>query len=223
MSMDELERIIKPVSASRTYKKGAILLYQGEIPRRVFLIRHGLVRAYTITNSGEERTVTLHGGGDIFPLTWVFGGTPNTMFYYEAMTESEIITAGKSDVLGAIKSSPIVMESILNLAMNEYTAMKLRITALVQSSAAEKIAFMLYYLMFRHGQKTDGDNYAIDIKMTQSLIASLVGLTRESTAVNLKLLKKKGIVSYGNFNYTVNKARLERFVGEDSFKDIVLR
>ncbi len=58
--------------------------------------------------------------------------------------------------------------------------------------------------------------------MTQSMIASLVGLTRESTAVNLKLLKKKGIVTYSNFTYTVNKHNLERFVGEDSFKNVTL-
>ncbi len=51
------------------------------------------------------------------------------------------------------------------------------------------------------------------------MIASLVGLTRESTAVNLKLLKKKGIVTYSNFTYTVNKENIERFVGEDSFKN----
>jgi CRP-like cAMP-binding protein len=103
--------------------------------------------------------------------------------------------------------------------MNEYTSLQLRITALEQSSAAEKIALTLYYLIFRHGEEIKPGLYAIQIKMTQSMIASLVGLTRESTAVNLKFLKKKGIVSYGNFNYTVNKSSLERFVGEDSFKN----
>ena len=217
--MNELLPVIRPYASVRFVKKGMILLYQSEIPRHALIVKKGLVRAYTITNSGEERTVALHGNDDIFPLSWIFGETPNTLFYYEAMIDSEILTVPKQELVQAVMGSSDVMAGILKFTMNEYTSLLLRITALEQSSAAEKIALTLYYLIFRHGKETKPGLYAIDIKMTQSLIASLVGLTRESTAVNLKLLKKKGIVSYSNFNYTVNKQNLERFVGEDSFKN----
>ncbi|MNU08687.1 hypothetical protein D3C72_2548440 [compost metagenome] len=54
------------------------------------------------------------------------------------------------------------------------------------------------------------------------MIASLVGLTRESTAVNLAKLKERDVVTYSNFIYVVNKQNLERFIGEDSFKDVSL-
>ena len=217
--MNELLPVIRPYASVRFVKKGMILLYQSEIPRHALIVKKGLVRAYTITNSGEERTVALHGNDDIFPLSWIFGETPNTLFYYEAMIDSEILIVPKQELVQAVMGSSDVMAGILKFTMNEYTSLLLRITALEQSSAAEKIALTLYYLIFRHGKETKPGLYAIDIKMTQSLIASLVGLTRESTAVNLKLLKKKGIVSYSNFNYTVNKQNLERFVGEDSFKN----
>lgn len=217
--MNELQSIIRQHASTRSVKKGTILLYQSEVPRHALIIKTGLARAYAITNSGEERIITLHGAGDIIPLSWVFGETPNTLFYYDAITDCEIMTVPKSELVQAITKNPKVMSNVLALTMNEYTSLQLRITALEQSSAAEKIALTLYYLIFRHGEETKPDIYTINIKMTQSMIASLVGLTRESTAVNLKLLKKKGIVTYGNFNYTVNKASLERFVGEDSFKD----
>jgi CRP-like cAMP-binding protein len=217
--MNELLPIIQPYTSTRFVKKGTILLYQSEVPRHALIVKKGLVRAYTITNSGEERTVALHGEDDIFPLSWIFGETPSTLFYYEAMTDSEILAAPKAELVHAVMTNPEVMSSILLFTMNEYTSLLLRITALEQSSAAEKIALTLYYLIFRHGEEIKPGEYAINIKMTQSMIASLVGLTRESTAVNLKLLKKKGIVNYSNFSYTVNKPNLERFVGEDSFKN----
>lgn len=217
--MSELQKIIQQYGSTRFVKKGSILLYQSEVPRRAFIIKKGLVRAYAITNSGEERTISLHDDGDIIPLSWVFGQTSTTLFYYDALTDVEVSAVPKTELVQAATKNPAVMSEIMALTMNEYTSLLLRITALEQSSAAEKIALTLYYLLFRHGNQVKPDIYEIHIKMTQSMLASLVGLTRESTAVNLKLLKKREIVSYTNFSYTVNKANLERFVGEDSFKN----
>jgi CRP-like cAMP-binding protein len=217
--MSELEAIIKRHGSTRVVKKGSILIYQSEVPRRALVVKKGLVRAYAITNSGEERTVSLHDNGDIIPLSWVFGETSSSLFYYDTLADSEIVAVPKNELVAAAEKDPRVLKDIMSLTMNEYTSLLLRITALEQSSAAEKIALTLYYLLYRHGEEVGPDTYDIHIKMTQSMIASLVGLTRESTAVNLKLLKKKDIVTYSNFTYTVNKTNLERFVGEDSFKN----
>lgn len=219
--LSELKAIVDQYGSSRFIKKGTILLYQSEVPRRAFIVKKGLVRAYAITNSGEERTISLHDDGDIIPLSWVFGETSASLFYFDALVDSEIIAVPKNELVETILNNPKAMSAVLSLTMNEYTSLLLRITALEQSSAAEKIALTLYYLFFRHGKEIKPNVYTIHIKMTQSMLASLVGLTRESTAVNLKLLKKKGIVEYSNFTYTVHKANLERFVGEDSFKNVL--
>jgi CRP/FNR family transcriptional regulator len=221
--MENLLHSIQPHTLTRFVKKGSILLYQGEIPRTAFIIRRGLVRVYTITTSGEERTIALHGKGDIFPLPWIFGEVTNTLFYYEAMADSEVVTAPKNYILEAVANNPELTATILKFSINEYTALLLRITALEQSRAAEKIGLTLYYLIFRHSIEKAPGMYTIDIKMTQSMIASLVGLTRESTAVNLKLLKKKDIIQYSKFTYVIDKVKLERFVGEDTFKDLTLK
>ncbi len=217
--MSELHAIIKQYGLPRFVKKGTILLYQSEVPRRAFFVKQGLLRVYAITSAGEERTVALHDSGDLLPLSWLFGETSTSLFYYDTLVDSEVVAVPKNELVSAIAKNPKAMSEVMAMTMNEYTSLLLRITALEQSSAAEKIALTLYYLLFRHGEEIKPGVYTIKMKMTQSMIASLVGLTRESTAVNLKLLKKKGIVSYGNFNYSVDKAQLERFVGEDSFKN----
>lgn len=221
--MDELLSDIAAHSTTRVVKKGANLLYQSEIPRSAFIVRRGIIRAYTITSSGEERIAALHVKNDVFPLSWIYGGTPNTLFYYEALVDSEVICVPKTVLTEKVAYNPAFLQTIFRFAVNEYTALLLRIIALEQSSAAEKIAMTLYYLLIRHGIERKPGEFTIQLKMTQSMIASLVGLTRESTAVNLKLLQRKHIISYSNFTYIVNKSNLERFIGEDSFKDITLR
>lgn len=217
--MNQLQAAVSRQGMTRSLKKGSILLYQSEIPRRAFMVKSGLIRAYAITGGGEERAIALHDAGDILPLSWLFGETSASLFYYDALVDSEVIAVAKPDLLATLSKNPSLVSDVLSLTMNEYTALLLRITALEQSSAAEKIALTLYYLLFRHGEEIKPGIYHIHIKLTQSMLASLVGLTRESTAVNLKILKEKGIVSYGNFSYTIDKNQLEKFVGEDSFKN----
>lgn len=217
--MSELQSIAARYGTGRSVKKGTILLYQSEIPRSAVMVSRGLIRAYAITSTGEERTIALHDSGDLLPLSWIFGDASTSLFYYDALVDSEVTIIPKSELVGAIAASPDTMQEILALTMNEYTSLLLRITALEQANAAEKIALTLYYLLFRHGKESSPGTYTIRIKLTQSMIASLVGLTRESTAVNLKLLKEKDIIHYSSFTYIINKAQLERFVGEDSFKN----
>ena len=79
--MEELLQSLTPHVTVRSIKKGSTLLYQSEIPREAFIVKKGFIRAYTITSSGDERTVALHSRGDIFPLSWIYGETKNTLFY----------------------------------------------------------------------------------------------------------------------------------------------
>jgi CRP-like cAMP-binding protein len=62
--------------------------------------------------------------------------------------------------------------------------------------------------------------YEIDLKLTQGMLANLIGQTRESTAKNLKQLKESGIIDYASSTYRVSKKKLENFLGEDTFRNL---
>jgi len=221
--MEELLGALTSHSTLRTYKKGATILYQSEIPREAFIVKKGFVRAYTITSSGDERTVALHTRGDIFPLSWVYGTTKNTLFYYEAGSNTEIAGIPKTQLTTTIERSPTLTTDLLRFTVTDHTALLMRITALEQSNAAEKITLTLYYLLIRHGVERKPGFFTIDIKMTQSMIASLVGITRESTALVITKLKEEAVISYSNFIYVVDRAKLEKLISDDSFKEVSLR
>lgn len=220
--MDSLIQQLRPQGTMRVFKKGANVFFQGEIPRRAMIVREGVIRAYTITSSGEERIVALHGKGDIFPLSWILGETSNTLFYYDAISDARLMSVTKEDFLRVLMKDTQSLTAMLTFVANEYTALLLRINGLEQSRALEKIGFTLYYLLFRYGEEKKPGVFTISIKMSQLMIANLVGLTRESTTKNLKILKDKGIISYSSSLYTIDKLKLESFLGEDSFRDLSL-
>lgn len=220
--MEDLLRELKPLGSFKTIAKDGNVLFQGEVPRSVMVVRSGVIRAYTITSGGEERTVSLHGDGDILPLSWVLDITSNSLFYYEAVTDCRVFQVPKAAFTEYLAEKPERYAAMLRQTANIYTSLLLRITGLEQSRAVEKIGFTLYYLLFTRGKEISPGLFRIDVRLSHALFGSLVGLTRESTAKNMKQLRDKGIIDYSSFTYTVNKAKLEAFLGEDGFRDLAI-
>ena len=219
--MNRLLQTITPHATKRAFKKGSILLYQGEAPRMAYIIKSGHVKVYTINNAGEEQIVTFHSANDIFPSPWIFGKTATTQYYYETFSDCEVLTIPRDILLEKIYASQHAPALIDYLATN-YIGMLMRVTALEQSRAREKIMFTLYQLLFRYGTESKPGIFTIDLPLTHSVIASLVGLTRETTTAELNNLKRQKIVSYVKRTYKVNKTNLERALGEDNFQDVSL-
>jgi len=212
---------LAPYATKRAFTKGSVLLYQGEAPQMAYVIKNGHIKVYTINNAGEEQIVTFHSMGDVFPSPWLFGKTSTTQYYYEAFSDCEVLTLPR-DILLEQLTQTNKAKDLINYLANNYIGMLMRVTALEQSRAREKIMFTLYQLLFRYGTETKPGIFTVNLPLTHSVIASLVGLTRETTTAELNNLKKQKIVSYTKRTYTLHKENLERALGEDNFQDVKL-
>lgn len=220
--MQNLTNAAKLIAAKRFVKKRTILYYQGEIPRTANIMKSGLLKVYSINASGEEQIVSFLAPGDVFPLSWIFSESSSTLFYYEALSDCEILALQKDQLLEIINKDPAMMKEMFDYFVKQHTGLVMRVTALEQTRAIEKILLTMYFLIFHYGKEIRPDVFTIELKLTQPLIASMVGLTRETTAKNLGLLKRRGIVEYKEYLYTVNKRELEKYLGEDNFKGVGL-
>jgi CRP-like cAMP-binding protein len=220
--MKTLIENLRSSSQIRLFKKGSAILFQGEIPRKAFVIRDGVVRAYTVKTSGEEATVALFTKDDVLALTWLLDTTVNSLFYYEAVTDVRVMSLSKDDFQKTLYSNTAHLTAMLQYTNRQYTSMLVRITGLSQSRAIEKISFTFYYLSFRYGLPSKTNMQQLDLKLNHLMIANLTGLTRESTTTNLKVLKEKGIIDYTRSSFSVDKRKLENFLGEDGFRELAL-
>lgn len=218
--MPSLQSLLKDVGTMRKFHSKSPVIFQGEIPREVYIVLDGIVRAYAITGNGEERVVGLYGKGDVFPLSWTIGTAGSALFYYSAVSESRVLAVKKHDFDNLLTSNPGAVNSLLDLLGREYTGLMFRITSLVQSKTLEKLAYTLYYLSLRYGIARGNDMHLINFSLNQTMLANLIGQTREGTARNLKQLVEKEIVNYSGSDYTVNHKRLLDFLGEDSMRDL---
>ncbi len=220
--MNRLIAQLRPIGTLRTFRAKESLFFQNEVPQFACVIVSGMVRAYSITPDGEERIAALYGRGDILPLAWALGGADSAVFYYDIVSDARIITVPRQALFEVITASPNLTEVLLTYAGKNYASLLFRITGLTQSRAIDKICYTFYYLLFRFGEKDNGDWYRIDVRLSQTNLADLIGQTRESTAKNIKVLRDAGVIRYKGLRYAVNKSRLEHFLGEDSFSELDL-
>jgi CRP/FNR family transcriptional regulator len=206
----------------RSVPKNSVIFYQGEVPQSAALIKRGVVKVYNLSPDGEEQLASFHVAGEFFPSTWMFGQTTSTIYFYETFTDCEICFVPRRDLMSIINKNAENVKFFMEAYVKNYTGMLLRVTALQQAKANAKISYTLFYLSQRYGKVMSQNTSKINIQLTHQQFASLVGLTRETTATEMKKLEKQGIVRYDNQVYKVNTKKLLESMGDESFTDIKL-
>lgn len=207
---------------TRPFQKGAILVYQGEVPPSAYILKSGIVKLYNITAQGDERIAAFKLPGDMFPTTWSFKKTPSAFYYYEAQTDGDLYIVPRDEFTQFMTNNPAALQTVADHYLSSYAGALMRITALEQSKAFDKVLYTLYFLMQCYGVEKRPGVIKIPIQLTQQLVADLIGLTRETTAAELVKLKKHKVLNYRGREYTINREKLIHLIGEDNFKGLRL-
>jgi CRP-like cAMP-binding protein len=196
----------------RLARKDQILLYQGEATSTVNLIREGCIKVYTTLANGNEVIVALFGPGDYFPVGEVSDSALTSLFYHETLVDSTIESMRVDEYLDRLKNNP----NLPQYYARRYQGALLHITALVQTTAYEKLAHTLRYLAMRFGTELIGKRYTrIDMPLTQKIIANLSNMSRETTSIELQKLKKQQIVLERSKYYSVDMQAITNLLGDD--------
>ena len=199
----------------RVYRRGQIILFQGESPRYAFLINKGVVKTYNIDYDGKEQFIDLESLGTTFPKLWIWNREQTSRYYYEALTDTDIYVIPRNDFVNFINSDKQLLMSEMTKLLVDYRNTETRLNALLYTRASDKIAHILKYLADTYAPHTNNEQITISIKLTHQHIASLTGLTRETVSVELSKFKSKGIVKYKPSEYKINLKKLDQFLKKE--------
>lgn len=206
---------------SRRYGKSSIIVYQGEFPREGYLVKKGIVRVYQISSAGDSRTITFCTEGDLFPLAWLNESATPAMYYYEAFDDVELVSLTKEQWQHSLIQEG-AQEALSAYLLQNYQSSLVRIAALEQAKAREKIAYTMFYLLLRYSREIMPGVFRLELKLKHQDIAELVGLTRETTAIEVHALQEAKILSYQNQRYLIKKEKLLGILNEDSLRQLEL-
>lgn len=207
---------------SRFFKKGEIIIFQGEAPRNAFIVKSGTVKAYNLSVGGDEKPVAFYSADNAFPASWIYGKVSSAIYYYEAFTpEVEVHVIDREAFVDFIKKRPELLYQELERLLADQLGGSIRLNALQHSRASDKLIYTLHYLALTHGRASGTNKIELTLDLTHQDFANLTGLTRETAATELNKLKKQGVIDYGkNIPYRLDLNRLMRLLNDQFIADI---
>jgi CRP/FNR family cyclic AMP-dependent transcriptional regulator len=203
-------------------KKGRPLLYQGEVPTMASYVKSGVIKIYNITSAGEEKIVGYETEGALLPIEWVFNRAPVSLYYYDSLTDCEIIRVSRPELMDIINSTQEVSTALLNRAVSLYIGATMHLHALEQSRAQSKLLYILQFLVLKFGKPLNDKEFLLDMRLTHQDIANLIGTTRETMSTEIGNLTKAGIIRIEDQKYVVNTDKALRTLGESDFSKLTL-
>ncbi len=179
-----------------TFDKKQNILSAGDKLEQVFYIKSGYMRVYNISDDGDERTLVLLGPGSAFPLSIsAYSKDYELTYYYEALSNCELLAVGRTHIQAMLNLSLSTMQIFLEHSARLYKYAVERIDILNTKTAEEKVRKTLIYLAGVCGEPSSTGDTRLKLKLTNSDIASLCNLTRETTSRLMKALEDQKLVT----------------------------
>lgn len=196
----------------QTYKKGETILLKGDEPRHLYIIESGLVKIYTITTKGDERLVSIERKGEDFPIGYAFDLIEKSQYFHEAFTRCTVRLVPRDQYVAHLRANPDSMyERQVRTTILLLSTLS-RVHALEQPNAGDKVAYTLLYMADHLGVMLRPYNSRLKISVTQQEIADSLGLTRETTSIELRKLEMKKLIDHSRKTYVLHMERLQKYL-----------
>jgi CRP-like cAMP-binding protein len=200
-------------SRGKTYPKNQLIHYQGDPLTQVYLVKSGYIKAYTILESGDTRTILLLSQDDIFPLA--FSATLDWQnyqirYFYQSLTDTELLVMPSEELMKRIATDQQLSNVYMTYlaASNEVIMQQLEIMKI--KKAIDKVLLSLPYLISKSGKNIKPDIYELQLKLSHQEVADLTGVTRETTTTLIKQLEERKILRQQQGNWQINMSVLQK-------------
>ncbi len=210
---------------AREFKKGEIIIFQGEAPRNAYVVKSGTIKAYNLSTAGDEKPIAFFSAYEVFPGAWVYNKVPSSVYYYEAFTpQVSLYLVNREDYVAFIKKHPAVLYMEFEHYLLDEIGQSMRLNALQHSRASDKLLYTLHYLALSHGRTVAPQQVEIELDLTHQDFANLTGLTRETAATELNKLKHRGVISYGKHTlYQLDLGKLMNLLNDQYIADLQVK
>jgi CRP/FNR family transcriptional regulator len=182
------------------YPKGTIIHKPGDKFANVYYSKSGFIRLF-VKNGSQETTLNIFRPLFIVSLAQSSSSYPSN-FYVEALTPCEVWTAPFSEYQKYISQDTKLAKQINGFFFNSVLQLLNNQTNLIAGSATNKVATVLLQLAFDYGQMKSSSVH-VPFPATHRILATLIGLTRETTSVQMSKLQKAHIISTKRSSFTV--------------------
>ena len=184
LSTQDFESLVGVAEVVAKYP-GAHLFREGEEASAVYLVESGLIEVYRGEGS-VRRVVAQVGAGAVLGDIAMFGGTPY-ISSTQALTRVRVFRFARETLLRELARNPAICLRWLVAGLRQLEGMQRRVIRLMHKTVLGQVADLL-------GEEADTRG---DVHLSQTTIATLLGVSRQSVNEALGRLREQGAVETG--------------------------
>ena len=213
ITRDELEPLAA-VTKARELVRGEHLCQVGDPADEVFVVVSGELKGYIVDADGDEVIHSLHGPGMTLGEPGYFAAERIRIVAVVAVVPSTVLRLERGALAPFMETHTILKDRALERLASNSRWQSLVISSLSTRPLTERLVLRLLELV--DSSPTPRDGVAVTPKISQSMLASMVGVSRENVNRALAALVNDGAIRQQDGRYVlVDVERLRRSVAND--------
>ena len=189
------------------FKKGQIIMHEGNKPNGVYCIQSGKCKTHKLGIEGKEQIIRFAKIGDMLGYRSILSDEPLSASI-TALEDTHACFIPRQELFDIIDVNSSFSLELMKIACHDLGEAGRIITNLAQKTVRERLAEMLLILEKTFGVTEEGN---LDVSLTREEIANLVGTATESTIRLLSEFKEdKLIILKGRKIKLVDKQKLAK-------------
>lgn len=202
-------------STQRRYAIGETVFTPVPNPSSLYILEAGLVRIFRLSEKGLETSLGYVKPGEVFGELTIFGDYPRESFA-QAVEKSVVWRIPRQVFQPYVESTPSLAFEISKQIGERLKRIESRVENLVFRDVHTRVILILTELASNFGNERDDGSVEIDVQITQSELATLVGSSRQSVNASLSELTKQGMIGRAGPNLVLLKPAELRKVRRDA-------
>jgi cAMP-binding proteins - catabolite gene activator and regulatory subunit of cAMP-dependent protein kinases len=192
LSYEELVKIASIITQKK-FKKGEILVHEGEKSDTLFIIRKGRIKLLKITIQGKEQILNILTNGDFFGELNIFNMNAVANFSAHAMESIEVCMLEQSKMNQIILENPSISLKLLKTVTARLVHTENLVLNLATKNPEIRVVNMILDFCEKYGTKTN-EGIVILLPLNREEMANYIGVTRETITRKLKMLKELELI-----------------------------
>src|ERR1035441_2216547 len=201
------EYLLAKVSVGRTtvaFRKGEVVFTQGDPADSIFHIEKGKLKLTVVSSQGKEAVIALLATGDFFG-EGCLAGQIKRMSTATAMTDCETVRLERLEMIRVLRDEPVFAELFLHHLLSRNIRIEEDLVDQLFNSSEKRLARVLLLLAnFGKAGKTE----PVVAKMSQEMLAEIVGTTRARVNFFMNKFRKLGFIDYDGDGLRVHSSLL---------------
>lgn len=212
-SLEEADRrAVAQEMRETAFEPNQAIFARGDPGKEIYLVNQGRVKLSILTSEGRELSFAHAEPGQVFGEIAVLDGGNRTA---DATAVSKVVasTLSKSALMRLIETRPVVREGVIKFLCNRVREADQQLEGIALYPIEVRLARLFLTTARQKGGAKPGAKVVLDLPISQSELALLIGASRPKVNAALSMLQDTGAIEKNDTRFTCDIEALEDIAG----------